>query len=1038
MYCDNYFILRVPRCSFDNFFLFNHASGGKNDSETIDNLKKHYSKPKIKEALFVASPSLYKSLERWLNNDFFSEKDKEKLDIAFLKYFLRIIYRPTPFGLFSSLAVGSIDDNNTNLKIQTSKYKKHISLDSEFFYKFLQEIYLQNKNKFRYFSNNTSYKLGDELRYISYEINGGKRQLEFCSINSNEYILRALEIAKNGAYKDEIINIFTNEGSKSELEEFVDNMIDNNLLICELEPQATGKEYIEHMLDVLNERKIDSKDKANLDLIKKNLTVLNSDNSVHYLHDQDEFVDFLEKFKINSKYVFKVNQKNDTKNLSIKKSCIDLILEDISYIINILPRNTYPDLETFKKEFIKRFENKEISLLEALDSETGIGYPINVDNDVPYILNDTDYFYNKKEYNSIINSSEWELFLNKKYIECLNKKSNVINLRKSELITFYKENNDIPSSNGLMGTIYAKNVESLEKNDFTFFFNSFSGSTVNRLCGRFGHSFNEIKSLLKRECDFEEGQSNNAILAEISFISQYRLVNVIQRPLVRKYEIPIIDSSNSESRIPLNDLFISIDKDNSIKLYSKSLKKRVIPKMSNAHNYNLESNAIYRFLCDLKNQEDHTWSFRWGNLMKNYKYIPRLCFGRLILSKSRWILEENDIKDIYKISDNDELIKKFSILRKKFNIPEVAVLVEGDRRIILNFNNSYCLKILIKTVKKYISVQLEEELNDDFLLKDEKDKNYNHEIIIPIKNLNSIKSNSDFHETSPIKNKIHDTFMIGSEWIFFKIYCGRHTADFLLTNLIKPLSDDLLNERIIDKWFFIRYFDSEDGFHLRVRFHGIDDFYKIVIERFYKEIEKYLMYISSIKIDTYKREIDRYGFDKIPLSEDLFFFDSVTVIKLIEKILNNPRAEEIRWWIAIKGTDILLDEWSPSLKEKKILLKNLNAGLMSEFKIENNKRIKKKINSKYRNERKLLASILEEDENFQEVSPIFSYRSKRSRKIIHNILNSLDAENEHSKFKLIGSHLHMYLNRLFINHSRAQEMIVYDFLYKFYNTKSHL
>ena len=61
------------------------------------------------------------------------------------------------------------------------------------------------------------------------------------------------------------------------------------------------------------------------------------------------------------------------------------------------------------------------------------------------------------------------------------------------------------------------------------------------------------------------------------------------------------------------------------------------------------------------------------------------------------------------------------------------------------------------------------------------------------------------------------SFMPGDEWLYFKIYTGTKTADAILTNIIKPITEKLIKNNIIDQWFFIRYNDPKN--HLRIRFH---------------------------------------------------------------------------------------------------------------------------------------------------------------------------------------------------------------------------
>jgi len=64
---------------------------------------------------------------------------------------------------------------------------------------------------------------------------------------------------------------------------------------------------------------------------------------------------------------------------------------------------------------------------------------------------------------------------------------------------------------------------------------------------------------------------------------------------------------------------------------------------------------------------------------------------------------------------------------------------------------------------------------------------------------------------------IQRSFIIGSEWLYYKIYTGPKTSDLVLTDIIKPVVANLIANDTIDSWFFIRYNDPKH--HIRVRFH---------------------------------------------------------------------------------------------------------------------------------------------------------------------------------------------------------------------------
>jgi len=66
------------------------------------------------------------------------------------------------------------------------------------------------------------------------------------------------------------------------------------------------------------------------------------------------------------------------------------------------------------------------------------------------------------------------------------------------------------------------------------------------------------------------------------------------------------------------------------------------------------------------------------------------------------------------------------------------------------------------------------------------------------------------------QHNLKRSFILGDEWIYFKLYSGAQTADRILESSIKPSMDNLLKGKI-DQWFFVRYADPD--LHLRVRVH---------------------------------------------------------------------------------------------------------------------------------------------------------------------------------------------------------------------------
>lgn len=282
------------------------------------------------------------------------------------------------------------------------------------------------------------------------------------------------------------------------------------------------------------------------------------------------------------------------------------------------------------------------------------------------------------------------------------------------------------------------------------------------------------------------------------------------------------------------------------------------------------------------------------------------------------------------------------------------------------------------------------------------------------------------------KRSIQRNFIIGDEWLYYKIYTGFKTSDTILTEIIKPITTELLKNNQIKKWFFIRYSDPEN--HIRIRFQFLDEQkYFEVINKLNPVFKKYLNndLIWKIQIDTYQREIERYGEKTIELSEELFYHDSVMITQFID-LIEGEEGEEIRWLFCLKAIDQFLNDFKYCNTEKLNLLENLKNNYANEF--EMTKYLKIQLDTKYRAKRKSIESFMDrftkDDEQYPEVENLLKTKSLSISMIAAEII-SFKKVNLND---FLNSHIHMLTNRLFKSNGRSNEMVVYDFLYRHYNS----
>lgn len=278
--------------------------------------------------------------------------------------------------------------------------------------------------------------------------------------------------------------------------------------------------------------------------------------------------------------------------------------------------------------------------------------------------------------------------------------------------------------------------------------------------------------------------------------------------------------------------------------------------------------------------------------------------------------------------------------------------------------------------------------------------------------------------------EIRRKFSIGSEWVYLKIYTGPKATDRLLTSYLRPLAHNLLKENAIDKWFFIRYADPEH--HIRFRLHVTDpSFLGTVLSQVHYIISECMEtdLIWNIISETYTRELERYipqAYDDV---ETYFGLESEMIIKVID-MLEGDEGEEIRWLFALRAIDSLLDDFGYDEDGKLVMLEKLKLNFAIEF--NTNKQLQKQLDVKYRTHQKMIENFLSNREQNPEFAPLLKSIEMKSEAVVDCIKNMNLYLSENKRDGIIGSMIHMLMNRLFRSKNRLHEMVLYDMLYRHY------
>ena len=262
-------------------------------------------------------------------------------------------------------------------------------------------------------------------------------------------------------------------------------------------------------------------------------------------------------------------------------------------------------------------------------------------------------------------------------------------------------------------------------------------------------------------------------------------------------------------------------------------------------------------------------------------------------------------------------------------------------------------------------------------------------------------------------------FLPGSEWLYLKIYTGVKTSNIILQEAIIHLVNFLLKEeQLIIKWFFIRYNDPKH--HLRIRFQLADTRnYKIVLEKVNHQLKDFIDSgeIANIIIDSYTREIERYGETTIEFAEELFYKSSDLVLNFLEY------EDDEKIIVSIFYIDEILSKLKFSDNEKYEWINKFNNSYKKEFNADKN--LNTQLDIKYRKFKPDYLNFVESDE-YAEIRNIIT--SSIDESIISQCNQNRLIPISLSDF--FQSIFHMHTNRTFISNQRLFEMVIYDYLHR--------
>jgi thiopeptide-type bacteriocin biosynthesis protein len=189
--------------------------------------------------------------------------------------------------------------------------------------------------------------------------------------------------------------------------------------------------------------------------------------------------------------------------------------------------------------------------------------------------------------------------------------------------------------------------------------------------------------------------------------------------------------------------------------------------------------------------------------------------------------------------------------------------------------------------------------------------------------------------------------------------------------------------------------------------------------------------VWRIQLDTYEREVERYGGPAgIALAERLFQADSEAVLALAELFAEDARGDA-RWRLALAGMDGLLYDLGLDLDARLVVLHRTRDTFAAEFHADAG--FEHQLAARFRKERKGLEALLDPtavaDPALAAGREVLSRRSRSLAPVMAELMACAQAGRLSIPLHdLAASYLHMHANRMLRSAQRPQELVLYDFL----------
>ncbi len=975
----------------------------------------------VREAVALASPDLAARLELWRAGSL-PEAEARNVERALLKYLSRMSSRSTPFGLFAGVSKGAWAPVSRLSVGPWGDCRKAVRLDWGVLESLVDRLEREPgvRAALTYRPNSSLYARGGWYRYLERreQVGGQGRAYHLEAVEATPHFELVLQQAQTGAHLEALATSLASRMNVSQLDAqaYLGQLIDAQVLCADLQPPLTAADPLGQVVTALQAQPSTAAKAALLVSLELELAAVQDAPLGAHPEGYHSLAVPLAALGLASgtRDVLQVNLFRPAPELALSRVVRRSLEEGAETLRRATPLSAEGPLERFRSAFQERYGLRWMPLLEVLDEESGLGFDGGDPLDSPLLeglpfrsaapprlLSGRDQFL-------LAQLPRWQ-------------GSFTWALEDADLAALAQpEPPPFPPSFAALACLEAASLAALDRGEFHFWMEHYSGPTAARWLGRFATGDPDLEDALRSHLRKEESQRPEALFAEVVHVPEGRSGNVLARPSLRDYEIPFLATPGTapDQTILPSDLQLTV-RGKRILLASARLGREVVPRLSSAHNY-ARGPAVYRFLAQLQDQDGRPGGWSWGALAEQ-PFLPRVTRGRHILSKARWRIEARELKAALKGSP-DGAWGAFQALRNRRGLPRFVLLTDADNTLQVDLDQVLWVETLHQLVSSRATFTLTECFPDPGqALVTSPEGRFAHELVIPF------EANPPLHsKLSPLPATIgvpgFRAYSPGSEWLYLKLYCGPASADRLLVEL-EPLLRKTRAEGLWDRWHFVRYRDPDH--HVRLRFHGRPTrLLAELLPDLHRHLEEGLAQglLWKWQVDTFEPEWERYGGPLgFELAEGWFFEDSQWILDQLVAGLTLDQ----RWRTGLRQVDAIWAALGLGVPARKELAQTLRDAFRKEFADSGAGAVQ--MGTRFRGLRKELESALPQA-SIALSGPVYPdlvrLRSAFDQGLLQEELASL-----------AGSLSHMHLNRLLRSDPREHEWVLMEFLTRLYESR---